>query len=127
MGNKCWKVNNFRHSQKKEKLMTESEKALGPRARSCKEPELESAIILWFTDVCSRNLPVTCDMLKEKSKTFGEQLGVENFTYSNSWLNRFKERRGITLQSVHRECAAANVVEVSKGRKIYKKSLLTML
>ena len=45
------------------------------RVRSCKEPELESAIFLWLTDVCLQNLPVTCDMLKEKAKNFGKQLG----------------------------------------------------
>ncbi|CAK8694045.1 unnamed protein product [Clavelina lepadiformis] len=85
------------------------------RARHCKEPELESAIFLWFTDVRSRNLPVTCDMLKEKAKTFGEQLGVKDFAYSNGWLNRFKKRHAIALQKVRGESAAADVVEVSNG------------
>ena len=88
------------------------------RVRSCKEPELESAIFLWFTDVRLRNLPVTYDMLKEKVKTFGEQLGVKDFTYSNGWLNRFKKRHGTALQNVHGESAAADdVVEVTKGRE----------
>ncbi|CAK8696162.1 unnamed protein product [Clavelina lepadiformis] len=55
-------------------------------------------------------------MLKEKVKTFGEQLGVKDFTYSNGWLNRFKKRHGTALQNVHGESAAADdVVEVTKG------------
>ena len=45
------------------------------RARPSKEPKLESAIFLWFTDVRSRNLPVIRDMLNEMAKTFGEQIG----------------------------------------------------
>ena len=42
------------------------------RARFCKKPELESTIFLWFTDIHSQTLPVTCNMLKVKAKTFGE-------------------------------------------------------
>ncbi|CAK8690474.1 unnamed protein product [Clavelina lepadiformis] len=56
-------------------------------------------------------------MLKEKAKTFGEQLGVKDFAYSNGWLNRFKKRHGIALQKLHGESAAADVVEVLNGRE----------
>ena len=57
-------------------------------------------------------------MLIKKAKTFGEQNGIKDFSYSNGWLNRFKKWQRITLQNVCREsAAAADLVDVSKGRK----------
>ena len=56
-------------------------------------------------------------MQKEKAKTFREQLSVQNFTQSIGWLNCFKKWHEITLQSVLEKFAAANIVEVLKGRK----------
>ena len=53
------------------------------RGRSCKKSLLESALSMWLNDVRTKNLPVNSDMIIEKAKKFGGELGVVGFSYSN--------------------------------------------
>ena len=46
------------------------------RQRTGKHENLEQALFLWFNDVRSKNAIINDDMLIEKAKTFGGQLGV---------------------------------------------------
>jgi hypothetical protein len=39
-----------------------------------------------FTNARSKNIPVTEDLLREKTKQFGSETGVTDFSYSNGWL-----------------------------------------
>ena len=87
------------------------------RDRSCKEPLLESALSMWFNDVRTKNLPVKSDMIIEKAKKFGGELGVVGFSYSNNWLKRFKKRHGILLHKVHGESNEVNLADIEKSRE----------
>ena len=87
------------------------------RNRSCKEPLLESALSMWFNDVRTKNLPVNSDMIIEKAKKFGGELGVVGFSYSNGWLERFKKRHVILLHKVHGESNEVNLADVEKSRE----------
>ena len=85
--------------------------------RVCKEPLLKSALSMWFNDVRTKNLPVNSDMIIEKAKKFGGELGVVGFSYSNDWLERFKKRHGILLHKVHGESNEINLADVEKSRE----------
>lgn len=63
-------------------------------------PDVEKALPEWFKNVRSINVPVNGPLLAEKARYFAEQLGYENFKASNGFLDRFKERQGITGQNV---------------------------
>ena len=71
---------------------------------------------MWFNDVRTKNLPVNSDMLIEKAKKFGGELGVVGFSYSNGWLERFKKRQGILLHKVHGDSNEVNLADVEKSR-----------
>lgn len=63
-------------------------------------PDVEKALPEWFKNVRSINVPVNGPLLAEKARYFAEQLGYENLKASNGFLDRFKERQGITGQNV---------------------------
>lgn len=63
-------------------------------------PYVEEALAEWFKKVRSINVPVNGLLLAEKARYFAEQFGYENFKASNGFLDRFKERQGITGQNV---------------------------
>ena len=54
----------------------------------------------WFVKVREEGLPISGPILKEKAVKYAEQLGVENFTASNGWFDRWKNRHGIVFKTV---------------------------
>ena len=87
------------------------------RGRSCKKSLLESALSMWLNDVRTKKLPVNSDMIIEKAKKFGGELGVVGFSYSNGRLERFKKSHGILLHKVHGESNEVNLADVEKSRE----------
>jgi len=63
-------------------------------------PDLDKALSEWFCKVQAMNIPVSGPLSQEKTQYFAEQLGHENFKASNGFLDKFKERHGITGQAV---------------------------
>ena len=61
------------------------------RQRTGKHENLEQALFLWFNDVRSKNAIVNDDMLIEKAKTFGGQLGVQDFDLFDAFSTNQKE------------------------------------
>jgi hypothetical protein len=58
--------------------------------------DMESALYLWFTNARAQNIIITDDILREKAKRFGNELGITEFGYSNGWFTRFKSRHSIS-------------------------------
>ena len=56
-----------------------------------------------FVKVREEGLPISGPMLKEKAVKYAEQLGVENFTASNGWFGRWKNRHGIVFKTFYGE------------------------
>ena len=86
------------------------------RQRSGKHENLEQALYMWFTDVRSKQAIINDDMLLDKAKTFGAQLGVQDFGYSKGWLQKFKRRHIISKRVAHGEADSADPIVVSQGR-----------
>ena len=66
------------------------------RHRSAMHKDMESALYLWFTNARAQNIIITDDILREKAKRFGNELGITEFGYSNGWFTRFKSRHSIS-------------------------------
>ena len=81
-------------------------------------PDVEKALAEWFKKVRSINVPVNGPLLAEKARYFAEQLGYENFKASNGFLDRFKERQGITGQNVCGEEKSVDSSVVDTGQNV---------
>jgi hypothetical protein len=95
------------------------------RLRIAKYPGLEECLAVWHSYQVSKNVPVCDEMLIEKAKDyFGPLCGVDkHFKYSNGWLNNFKKRYHITLQTIVGESGSVDKVKVEEDRKLLRKVL----
>lgn len=61
--------------------------------------KLEGLLIAWFQQIRAAGLPVKGIILKEKALRIAEELGMDDFTASNGWLDRFRRRHGVVACS----------------------------
>lgn len=64
------------------------------RVREPRYPALEQRLYNWYIEqrTCMGRLNITDDELLEKAKFYGEILAINDFKYSNGWLDKFKKR-----------------------------------
>ena len=75
----------------------------GPKRKNNKTgsfDEIENAILKWFSNAREQGAPISGPVLLKKANDFAEMLGITNFKASTGWLERFKERNGITFKKV---------------------------
>ena len=87
------------------------------RLRPAKHDAMEKALFLWFTSARAKNLPISKDVLRNKAKQFGRDLGVDesSFHYSQGWIQRFKTRYNISSQKLSCESAGVDPATVLDG------------
>lgn len=73
------------------------------RKRTGKAEDVEEALLRWFSQARSRQLPVSGPMLIEKANQFAAGFGIENFSATNGWLERWKKRENIKFKQLHGE------------------------
>ena len=91
----------------------ESYHKFGPKRKNSKVgsfDDVENAILKWFSNVREQNVPVSGPILLAKAEEFSQKLEIENFKASTGWLERFKERNGITFKKV---CGEAKSVDMT--------------
>ena len=98
------------------KWLTKEDNDTFARSSGPKYQQLEEALWLWFSQVRAQALPVSDLMLKTQAMSFGEKMGITGLTYSNGWLQRFKQRHSISSFKFEGEAASANMQEVDSGR-----------
>ena len=105
--------------QQRDKLMAidTSDMHAAKRQRTAKHTDLEEALFLWFSDIRAKNAIVTDDILREKAKQFGVELNITDFSYSNGWLHRFKQRHGIANHVLSGESAGVDRQLISDGQE----------
>uniref|UniRef100_H3AAR7 DDE-1 domain-containing protein n=1 Tax=Latimeria chalumnae TaxID=7897 RepID=H3AAR7_LATCH len=84
------------------------------KSRHCKHPEMEDALFMWFTEVCTVKIYVKTKFIVS---------GVQDFAYSKGWLANFKSRRGISHHRLHGEAASADVTAIVAGRAELQQTL----
>lgn len=79
------------------------------RIRGCERTDIDAALLTWFKQCRSANIPVSGPLLKEKATEFGQMFGVD-FTCSNGWIDRFKARHSISFAKI---CGEAKSVDLN--------------
>lgn len=98
---------------KKEEIRLQASKC-GPASKKRKNSrestfkELEEVLFSWYQQARASGIPVDGTILKEKATQISLRLGVENFSASNGWAARFKERHGLIFKKVCGESAGVN-------------------
>lgn len=68
--------------------------------------DLEAALFLWFKQTRSMNIPISGPIVMEKADEFATEMKID-FTPNTGWLERFKQRKGISFRAVCGEAASA--------------------
>ena len=95
---------------KKAESIKEGYAKFGPKRIMCTGSfdELENAMLMWFTAMRDRNIPLSGHVLLKKAKQFADQLGITYFKLSTGWLDWFKERHGTAFKAVCGEAKSVN-------------------
>ncbi|GBM25802.1 hypothetical protein AVEN_188398-1 [Araneus ventricosus] len=73
--------------------------------RHKKYVDINEAVLEWFKTVWAKKIPVSGPMIQHKAKELADPLGIENFSVSNLWLDKFRIRNNITCRSLCGEAA----------------------
>jgi hypothetical protein len=73
------------------------------RKRNGKAADVESALLIWFTDVRCRDATVTTAILEEKATQLAAQLNQPDFKATSGWISRWKSRNAISYKKCHGE------------------------
>jgi hypothetical protein len=70
--------------------------------------ELESVLFTWYQHAWVSDIPVEGTILRGKANMIAAELNIENFTASNDWIARFKDRHGLVYKKLARESAVVD-------------------
>ncbi|GFR24627.1 major centromere autoantigen B [Trichonephila clavata] len=82
---------------------------------------LEEKLLDWLIDRREINLPVNNIIIREQARLIAVELGIDQFTASSGWIDRFKNRHGLGNKAVFDE----SVAECKARRQNIKESALT--
>jgi len=95
------------HIQKnKDKIVDEWQRNSNPdrkRKRVGKSDDIKKALLRWFAQARTRQLPVSGLLLMEKAKQLAQGLGITDFKATSGWLERSKTRNSIQFKKQHSE------------------------
>ena len=86
------------------------------RQRKPENKKTEEALLKWFKQVRSQNVPISGPILLEKACQLSNQLG-ENFMPISSWIDRFKVRNNFHFEKIHSEKNSADEKSASDWLK----------
>ncbi|XP_057308185.1 tigger transposable element-derived protein 2-like [Hydractinia symbiolongicarpus] len=66
------------------------------KIRDGKFSEVDLVVFKWFVSQRSKNIPIDGTILKEKAKSYAQELGVEDSKASDGWLGKWK--KSISMQ-----------------------------
>ena len=96
----------------KEKLIEQWENNANPsrkRARLSPYEPIETALYKWFCDIrTTQNIPINGPILMGKADEIAKKLNITEFKANSGWLDRFKNRHGITYKTACGESAAVD-------------------
>ena len=69
--------------------------------------DVDEVFLQWLTQMRAKNAVVSGPWVLEKAAQFAVSLGVDHFSASSGWLERFKYRHNITFARIYGEKADA--------------------
>ncbi|XP_042908264.1 tigger transposable element-derived protein 4-like [Parasteatoda tepidariorum] len=78
------------------------------RAREPDYPDGDECVVKWFKQARDKNIPLSGTFARAKVEEFAISLGNSSCKASSGWLNGFKERNGISFNSVCGESSSLN-------------------
>lgn len=78
------------------------------RIQGGKLEEFENVLLLWFKETRAAYIPVNVELLREKALQLSKSFKIENFSVSQGWIEKFKNRHGLTTRVLSGESASVN-------------------
>lgn len=94
------------------------------RMRTAKHSDVESALLLWFRNARSSNIPISGPILQGKARELSKKLNIEDFHASDGWLDRFKRRHDINFRVISGESANVTSAQTDQWSTITLPKLL---
>nr|XP_037275934.1 tigger transposable element-derived protein 6-like [Rhipicephalus microplus] len=92
----------------RQQLQQDSSSLSRKRIRTSKYEDVDAALFRWFREVRAQSIPVSGPMLHQKAKCLGAFLGHDDLNPLNGWIQRFKDRHGISCKVVCGEGGAVD-------------------
>jgi hypothetical protein len=70
------------------------------KAQSGKNSQVESALKIWFSNVCEKNALINGPLMRQKAE-LAKTMGKEKFSATDGWFNRWKKRENIVYKRMH--------------------------
>ncbi|KAI1729654.1 tc5 transposase DNA-binding domain-containing protein [Ditylenchus destructor] len=105
----------LKESEKWLSIEDPSEKTLSHKP--VQHPQLEEALFMWIKDKEAHGLPLSDYLVAEQAKSFGAQLNIKDFAYSQGWLDKLKRRSGVKGYITHGEAGSVDSEAAIKGIK----------
>ena len=87
----------------KDQILSSLEKGQNVKLRKLRagaHEALEAAVLKWFLNMKSQDVPLSDGIIQEKASIYSKELNIENFKASDDWLRPWKERRNITFKTI---------------------------
>jgi hypothetical protein len=88
------------------------------KMRKCDLGNVDQALLEWFKVQRNAGFPINGPILKVQAEKFAKQLGYENFTCNNGWLDSFKNWHNIVYAKVSGEALSVDSKTASEWVKI---------
>lgn len=72
------------------------------KLRKATQDDLDQALLKWFSQQRSLNIPVSGPILKVKADQLAGILGINDFDCTGSWIECFKKRHDINFGKIYR-------------------------
>ena len=71
--------------------------------RTTKHTDIDQALLIWFKNARSENIPMSGPLIQEKARYLAKELGIDDFAASDGWLSHFKCRHDINFRVISGE------------------------
>ena len=79
--------------------------------------ELDKRLLAWHSDARAHNIPVSDSIMQEKARHIAAEIRYSDFKGSNGWLQRFKQRWGLSSRKLSGESASMDEAVVNSWKR----------